>query len=81
MAGFPKSLSPRPGGMESGWRALHWRRSVSRQPRTVEQPGATETMAATGRDPLKGSLQKYTECVFILSSKKHTPAWFKYGLE
>lgn len=73
VAGFPKSLSPGLGGMESGWRASQWRRSVSRQPGTVEQPEAAETMANTGRDPLKGSLQKYTECVLILSLKKtHT---------
>lgn len=50
VAGFPESLSPGLGGMESGWRALHWRRSVSRQPCTIEQPQATETMANTGRD-------------------------------
>lgn len=55
--GFPACLSTGQGGVESGWRALHWR-SVSRQPCTVEQPHAPETMASTGRDPLKEGLQK-----------------------
>lgn len=63
VAGFPESLSIVLGGMESGWRVLHWRSSVSRQPCTVEQPQATQTMADTGRNPLKGSLQKYKTCV------------------
>lgn len=71
MAGFPESLSPGLGGMESGWRALHWRRRVSRQPCTAEQPQASETMANTGRDPLKGRPQKCIEvCVSIPSLKK-----------
>ena len=62
VAAFPESLSPGLGGMESGWRALPWRRSVSRQPCTVEQPPATEIIANAGRAPLKGSPQKYPEC-------------------
>ena len=79
VARFLESLSPGLEGMESGWRALHWRRSVSRQPSTAEQPQATETMVHTGTDPLKENLQKHWECVFILSKKKSlNMSWRKY---